>query len=80
MVGIEERGDNLGRIKAPTLQPGQIEAVSAVAFDPEGLARGGGEGAAVGPGTAVHIGGRYVEAEAGFAAAGLAGDEGEEAG
>ena len=43
------------------------------AFAPEGFAGLGGEGGAVGPGAAVDVGGGQVEAEGGFADAGLAG-------
>ncbi len=77
---IEEGGDDLGRVEAPTLEAVQVEAVTAFGFDPEDFAGFGSEGGAVGPGTAVGVTGCQVEAEGGFADARLSGEDGNEAG
>ena len=62
-----------GFLKGRTEQAVEVHVVAAFAFAPEGFAALGGEGGAVGPGAAVDVGGGQVEAEGGFADAGLAG-------
>ena len=80
-AGIEGGEENVGVAMAPTVQPRLVEVtVVCFAFDPEGIARGGGEGSIVGLGAAETIGSGQVEAEGGFADTGLGGEDGEEAG
>jgi len=83
--GAFERGQDAGEVEAPAAGALEVEGVAGFAFAPEDGGRdtfdvaAANKGGAVGPGAAFDVGGGEVETEEGFAGAGLAGEDGEEA-
>ena len=86
--GVVEGGEDAGEVQPPTTGALEVEGVAGFAFAPHdggtcwvagticGIVH---EGGAVGPGEAVEVGSGEAEAEHGFADAGLAGEDDEEA-
>lgn len=77
--GIGERGKEAAQVEIPGTGALEVEGMAGFAFAPEDVAGWGGEGGAIRPGKMVEVSGGEVEAEKGFAGAGLAGEDGEEA-
>ena len=77
--GALERAENALEVEVPGAGALEVEGVAGFAFAPDDVPGRAGEGGAVGPGGTVEVGGGEVEAEKGFAGAGLAGENGEEA-